>query len=258
MLTWNRANPLLNLLAVIPVFAQSPPPSPDRPWHSPDERQIVNDGKRLRQSPFPIESDKTYSLAELIDLAEAHNPETRVAWENARAQAAALGIARSELYPALTAVALSGVDRVEVALGSQFYRQTLPAFQATLELNYTILDFGARRSRIAQESARVLAANFAFNDVHRKIIYQVQQAYYRLLNASGQEAAARASLANAQAVQQAAEERLQQGLATLPDVLEARSATAQTQYELQAVLGAEEVALGDLATGLGEPAAAMS
>src|SRR5258708_21650371 len=164
MLTWNRANPLLNLLAVIPVFAQSPPPSPDRPWHSPDERQIVNDGKRLRQSPFPIESDKTYSLAELIDLAEAHNPETRVAWENARAQAAALGIARSELYPTLSAVALSGVDRSEVALGSQFYRQTVPVFEASLNLNYTIFDFGARRGRIGGGGPRGPPAHFPFKE----------------------------------------------------------------------------------------------
>src|ERR1700692_1974963 len=251
MLTGNRTIPLLNLMAVIPVFAQSPPASPDRPWHSVDEWQIVNEGNHVRQSAFRIESDKNYSLAELIDLAEAHNPETRVAWENARAQAASLGIARSELYPTLTAVALSGVDRAEVPLGSQFYRQTVSAFQASLELNYTIFDFGARRSRIAAESARVLAANFSFNDVHRKLIYEVQQAYYRLLNASGQEAAARASLANAQAVRQAAEERLHDGLATLPDVLEARSATAQAQYDLQAVLGAEQIARGGLATVLG-------
>jgi outer membrane protein len=252
-----RMIPLPILMAVIPVFAQSLPPSPDRPWHSPDERQIVNDGKRFRQSAFPIGSDKTYSLAELIDLAEAHNPETRVAWERARAQAAALGIARSELYPTLSAVALSGVDRAEVPLGSQFYRQTVPVVEVSLDLSYTIFDFGARRGRIAAESARVLAANFAFNDIHRKLIYQVQQAYYRLLNASGQEAAARASLANAQAVQQAAEERLHNGLATLPDVLEARSATAQAQYDLQAVLGAEEIARGDLATALGASATAM-
>src|SRR6202795_3164033 len=251
MLTWNRTIPLLNLMAVIPVFAQSPPASPDRPWHFVDERQVINEGNHVRQSAFRIESDKNYSLAELIDLAETHNPETRVAWENARAQAASLGIARSELYPTLTAVALSGVDRAEVPLGSQFYRQTVSAFEASLELNYTIFDFGARRGRIAAESARVLAANFAFNDVHRKLIFQVQQAYFRLLNASGQEAAARASLANAQAVQQAAEERLHDGLATLPDVLEARSATAQAQYDLQAVLGAEEIARGDLATALG-------
>lgn len=249
--------PLLILIGAIPGFAQSPPPSPDRPWHSPDERLIVSDGKRFRQSTFRIESDKTYSLAELIDLAETHNPETRVAWESARAQAASLGIARSELYPTLTAVALSSLDRAEAPLGSRFYRQTVSVFEATLELNYTIFDFGARRGRIAAESARLLAATFAFNDVHRKLIFLAQQAFFRLLNASGQEDAARASLANAQAVQQAAEERLHDGLATLPDVLEARSATAQAQYDLQTVLGVEEISRGDLATALGASATSM-
>ena len=149
------------------------------------------------------------------------------------------------------------VDREEIPLGSRFYRHTDTAEQVSLELNYTIFDFGARRGRIAEQSARVLAANFAFNDVHRRLIFQVQQAYYRLLNASAQDTAARASLANAEAVQQAAEERLSNGLATLPDVLEARSATAQSQYDVQAVLGAEENARGDLATALGAPAATM-
>ena len=142
-------------------------------------------------------------------------------------------------------------------MARRFYRHTDPAVQVSLDLNYTIFDFGARRGRIAAESARVLAANFGFNDVHRRLIFQVQQAYYRLLNASAQDTAARASLANAEAVQQAAEERLRNGLATLPDVLEARSATAQSQYDLQAVLGAEESARGDLATALGAPAATM-
>jgi outer membrane protein TolC len=85
----------------------------------------------------------------------------------------------------------------------------------------------------------------------------VAQTYYRLLNASGQEDAARASLTNAQTAQQAAEDRLKQGLATLPDVLEARSATAQAQYDLQAALGAEEIARGDLATALGTRATVL-
>lgn len=44
------------------------------------------------------------------------------------------------------------------------------------------------------------------------------------------------------------------GLATLPDVLEARSATAQADYNLQAVLGQEQIAHGDLATALGTSA----
>jgi len=241
------------LTAITPIFAQSPPPSPDRPWHS-SEQQIIEDARQFNSTGFRVESDRVYSLAELIDLAEAHNPETRVAWENARAQAASVGIARSELFPTLAAVALAGVDRTEAAVGSQFYRQTLPVFQLSLDLNYTIFDFGARRGRINEESARLLASNFGFNDVHRQLIYDVSQTYYRLLNAAGQEEAAGASLVNAQAVQQAAEERLRNGLATLPDVLEARSATAQAQYDLQVVLGAEEIARGDLATGLGTSA----
>ena len=256
-MTWEiPVRTLLILTAFLPVCAQRPPSTPDRPWHSAEERQVANDGRRFHQAPFRIESDRVYSLPELIDLAESHNPETRVGWENARAQAAALGLARSELYPTLSAVALATVERIETPFGSQFYRQTVPVFQASLDLNYTIFDFGARRGRISAESARLLSANFLFNDVHRRVIYQVQQAYYRVLNASGQEVAARASLANAQAVQEAAEERLRHGLATLPDVLEARSATAQALYELQAILGAEEIARGDLATALGTSATA--
>jgi outer membrane protein TolC len=44
---------------------------------------------------------------------------------------------------------------------------------------------------------------------------------------------------------------LKNGLATLPDVLEAQSATAQAEYDLQAALGNEDVAHGYLATALG-------
>ena len=195
-------------------------------------------------------------MTELIDLAESHNPETRVAWQSARAQMAALGVARSELYPTLSAIAFSQTDRTEVYFGTQFFRQLVQTFEGTLELSYVVLDFGARAGRIDAAKAELLAANVAFNDIHRRLIYEVEQTYYRLLNAMGQEQAARANLANAQTVQQAAEDRLNNGLATLPDVLEARSATAQAEYDVQTVLGAEEIARGDLTTALGTSAAA--
>jgi len=249
------AIPLLIVLFVIPAPSQSPPAASDRPWHSFEEQQIAKERKDLRQPALVIDPNKLYSLPELIDLAESYNPETRVAWERARAQAGALGIAQSALFPTLSAIALASVDREEIPFGTRFYRETIPGSEVSLELNYTIFDFGARRGRIDAEKARLLAANFGFNDVHRIVIFQVQQAYYRLLNASGQEIAARTSLANAETVQRAAEERLRNGLGTLPDVLEARSATAQAQYDLQAILGTEEIARGDLATALGASAA---
>src|SRR6201997_1465309 len=233
------------------AFAQGAPVSPDHPWHGVGEQRIEADAKNFRESRFNTDPAKTYSLGELIDVAETHNPETHFAWERARAQAAALGVARSELFPTLAAAALSETNREETYLGTRFFRQTFQDFQVALDLNYTVFDFGARAGRIADARAEVLAANFVFNDTHRRLIYQVEQAYYQLLNASGQEDAARASLSNAQAVQQSAEERLKNGLATLPDVLEARSATAQAEYGLQSVLGARQIAAGNLATALG-------
>jgi len=233
------------------ALAQRAPLSPDHPWHGLGEARIEAAARNSTEPELGLDREKTYSLAELIDLAESHNPETRVAWEHARAQAAAWGIARSELYPTLAAAALAGIDREQAYLTDRFFRQTIGDFQVALDLNYTIFDFGARAGRITAAKAESLAANFAFNDTHRNVIYRVEQAYYQLLNAARHEEAARANLSNAQAVQQAAEERLKNGLATLPDVLEARSATAQAEYELQAVLGAEEIAHWNLANALG-------
>jgi outer membrane protein len=257
---WKQCSPRLHIGGVISFLillltritpAQTAPVSPNHSWHAPEERRIQAEAKTFSESKFELDPGKTYTLPELIDLAESHNPETRVAWERARAQAAAWGVARSELYPTVAAAALAGVDRDQAYQVDRFFRQTIGDFQLVLNLNYTIFDFGARAGRISAAKAEALAANFAFNDTHREVIYQVEQAYYELLSASGQEEAARVNLSNAQAVQQAAEERLNNGLATLPDVLEARSATAQAEYELQAVLGAEEIARGNLANALG-------
>jgi len=49
----------------------------------------------------------------------------------------------------------------------------------TLDLNYTVFDFGARSGRIDAAHARLLSEDFAFNDTHRSVIDQVEQAYER-------------------------------------------------------------------------------
>jgi len=242
---------LLIWLCSNPVRSQSAPPSPSRQWLGPGEQQIKRDAELFRDSKLSIELAKTYSLAELIDFAQANNPATRLVWERARAQAAALGVARSELYPTLAAVALSFTERDDILAGSTFVRQTVESLRVAFDLSYTVFDFGARAGRIDAAKAELFAANFAFNDTHQNIIFRVEKAYYELLNTSGQVIAARTSLTNAQTAQQAAEDRLKQGLGTLPDVLEARSATAQAELDLQSVIGAKDVAAGDLATALG-------
>src|SRR5271170_3349815 len=240
---------LIALQAPLISHGQQAPAAAERPWDGTPSKQFSVPPPPLPTFvPDPL---KNYTLAELVDIAEKNNPETRVAWENAKARAADLGISKASLYPTLAAVALADTNRSQLFFSPDYFRQTSGTFSPVLVVDYVIFDFGRRLQEVAISRSNLLAANFLFNDTHRKIIFQVMAAYYRVLNSKGQEDAQEANLKNAQTVQDAAEARLQEGLTTLPDVLEARSATAQADYDLQAAVGATEIAHGDLATALG-------
>ena len=241
------------VLSISQATAQSAPASPDKVWHSKMEQDLARELAARPEGKYDIDPHKSYTLAELIDLAEHHNPKTRVAWEEAKVRAASLGIARSALYPTIAAIALGATLRQATLIGEFFHRQTLGVFAPTLHVEYLVLDVGGRSGAIDVAKANLLAANLAFNDVHREIIFQVESAYYRLLNAKGQRKAAEVSLQNAQTVEEDAQSRLKNGLATKPDLLEATAARSQSDFDLQAAVGAEDIARGDLATVLGLP-----
>src|ERR1700760_4797773 len=61
--------------------------------------------------PTRLIPNHVYTLPELIDLAELHNPDTRVAWQNAKAKLAEVGMAESALYPSVAAVAIASTWR---------------------------------------------------------------------------------------------------------------------------------------------------
>ena len=235
------------------LLAQSAPASPDKVWHSQAEQGLDRELAACPESKFDIDPARPYTLPELIDLAQQHNPETRVTWQEAKARAASLGIARSAFYPTIAAVALAATERDAALIGEFFHRQTIGAFEPTLHVEYLVFDFGGRLGAVDVAKANLLIANLEFNNTHRQIIYRVSSAYYRLLNAKGQREAAEISLKNAQTVEEDAQSRLDNGLATKPDVLEATAARAQADYDLQSTIGAEDIARGDLATVMGLP-----
>ncbi|MFT4113785.1 TolC family protein [Silvibacterium sp.] len=237
-----------------PAWAQSAPPSADKPWSAPVERSLQRELVAHPETPYAIDADKAYTLAELIDLAQQHNPETRASWEAAKVKAASLGIARSALFPTLAAVVLAESERIAELPGPNWGRATEGLFIPVLHVDYLVFDFGERGGKIDEAKANLLAANLSFNDTHRKLIFAVSSAYYRLLNAHGQREAAEISLKNAQAVEDDAKSRLDHGLATKPDVLEATASRAQAEYDLEAAIGAEAIAAGDLASAMGLPA----
>jgi outer membrane protein len=197
-----------------------------------------------------IDSEHVYSLGELIDIAESNSPTTQAAWNQAKVAAASVGIAKSELYPTIIA-RVSGTTYLNPELfGPTFVLQDWAIFDTNLHLAYTLVDFGARRTEITAAQARLVAANLSFNNEHLVLIRQVSQAYFSLLRARGLREAAEVSLNDARTTETAAQERRKNGLATVPEVLEAKAATAKAAYDLQSAIGAERVEIGNLARAI--------
>ena len=238
------------------AWAQSVPAIPDRAWSAPASQaggSATGAGTTQEVSGHQtlIDASHRYTLAELIDLAESHNPDTRVAWQQAKARAADLGVARSALLPLMAVEAAGGTTRERILFNSSYVRQTQELFQPVLQASYTIFDFGAREAMIEEARQRLVAANFQFNSVHLSILYETSRRYYAVLNAAGQREAAEVNLKNALAVKASVDARLSNGLATLPDALEAAASAQQADFELQATVGQVEIARGSLLHILG-------
>jgi len=224
---------------------------PEKPWQPPSgfastQREAAEQDRRTH-----IEPEHPYTLSELVDLAERHNPATRAAWEDAHAAAARLGIARSDLLPALNAIALANTTRMGILFNDVFVQQTLGIFQPMLQLSYLIFDFGGRSARINEARQQLLATNLTFNRTFLDVLFETMRRYYELLNAMGQRDAAQVNFDNAETVRKAVEARLSVGLATLPDALEARSAVAQAVFTLQTAIGDVDIERGELLSLLG-------
>src|ERR1700757_3952808 len=101
----------------IALARDDPPPSAVRPWAPPalpryeGELRDYEPTEAERRYLPAIDPRKTYNLAELIDIAQRSNPETRVAWERARMAAAAVGLTASAYYPYIVGAAAGGYDR---------------------------------------------------------------------------------------------------------------------------------------------------
>jgi outer membrane protein len=241
------------MICVQGLLAQRISSAADQPWHSREEGDLQKQAVADQQPGWAIDHDKTYTLSELIDLAELHNPETRSAWERARIRAEELGIARSQYFPTIVASVSAVSLRQPALIGEYLHRQTIASFSPTLHVEYLIFDVGGRSGALDVAKANLLIQDLEFNDTHRRLIYQVASAYFRLLSAKGQREAAVISLQNAEMVEADAQSRLGSGLATRPDVLEATAARAQADYDLQATVGGEAIAKGALATAMGLP-----
>jgi outer membrane protein len=235
-------------LLSVGAWGQRAPNTPNVPWLA-DHQSLERHTTTVAPHEASIDGGHVYSLGELIDIAESNSPATQAAWNRAKVTAASVGIAKSELYPTIIAAA-SGRAYLNPLLYQTFVVQDLGVFDTKVHLAYTLVDFGARRTEISAAQARLVAANLTFNNEHLDLIRQVSQAYFSLLGARGLREAAEVSLKDARTTETAAQERRNNGLATVPEVLEAKAATAKAAYDLQSAIGAERVEIGNLARAI--------
>src|SRR5256885_4214981 len=255
------------------------PPSSDKAWLPPKlsdyENQLAE--QRFHEaetgSRVSINPRKTYNLAELIDIAERNNPETRVAWERARQAAAAVGLSESAYYPYLAASAAAGYDRafipfptlavnqkklltnpslaaVSITGGGSLITQA-QVYRAELNAKWLLLDFGERSAVVASAKEQLMMANVGFNATHQKIVFQVTDRFYQLGTARQKVLVARSSLEAAQTVEQAVQARVDNGLATKPELLQAQQQSAQSAFEVEAATGLESDARVALVESIG-------
>jgi TolC family type I secretion outer membrane protein len=215
-------------------------------------------------SKTEIDPQKPYRLEELIDNAETNNPRTQIAWERAKQAADRLGIARSDYYPRLAALALFGDQRFiepfpEPLAPRGYVMVETPVVEAGMGLEYNVFDFGKRGAKIEASKALRLAAVAAFQRTNQDIAFRVVTAYYSLVTAQERMEASRQNVKTAQTTLAAAEAQLANGRATLLDVLNARAAAAQAAYDLESSVGAVGVARVALREVIGvEPSDAIT
>ena len=229
-----------------------------------DERSAVQPGRR-------------YGLPELVELATASSPETRILWQRARAAALAVGVAHSSYWPTLSAVAFAGYQHSSFPVSSLPAGITLAApeflpgisvsggqgngtsgrfgvdtfeFLPFVALRWEALDFSRGPAVKAAEQTSV-AANLLFVGEHQKLLLQVSKAFFGLGAARAQVRVAEEALERSRTIARSAEARFGRGLATTVEVAEGRREVAQAEYGRTEARSAETAAQSALLTAMG-------
>lgn len=225
-------------------------PAPNRFWLPRGPLPEVSTPGLARAVPAGFEGP--LSLAQVTDLALRLNPRTGQVWAQARAEAAAYGVERADEMPQLTGLYnFSRSQTTSATSGALVPAQNRHG--PSVSLSYVLFDFGTRANESEAARYRVLAANLTQNRTLQEIVFQVEQAYYRLMGFDALVKANRDALKNFETSLDATGRRRESGLATVSDVYRAETAVSQARLVLQRSEGEHRKSLGLLNVSVGLP-----
>ena len=229
------------------------PPAPNRTWTPPADRVRADDSLSGAVVPPDLEARiHALTLTDVINIGLENNPTTRASWANARAAAALYGANRSTWLPTIDgAVTASRTQSVRPGTAGVFTQNSLaPA----LNLNWLLWDFGGRTGTVGAAKETMIAADFTHNATLQNTVLLIQTAYFQYIATRALLAAQREAEAEADTNLAVAEEQHRVGIATIADVLQAKTAASQAELQREIVEGNLQTTRGALATSLGFPA----
>jgi outer membrane protein len=227
-------------------------PAPAQPWTPPAKAAMppAPVGKPAAAVPEEyLKPGATLSLVQLVDIGLHGNPSTREAWSYARAAAANVGAKRSLYFPVFEVDGTLQRQKTS-AVGGQFsYLQT--TYGPSVAASWLLFDFGGREAEVQEATRALYAADWTHNAAIQDVVLQIAQAYYSYLNAKALVVARQANLDEAKRSLDSAEERHRAGVATIADVLQAKTSVSQAELDLQDTQGQVQIIRGALATAVG-------
>jgi outer membrane protein len=199
----------------------------------------------------------TLTLGDVVDLALRNNPETQISWANARAAAAAYGGSKGLYYPTIDAEI--GVTRLRSSptfSNDSVLRPSLTQtnYGPTVSVSWLIADLGGRAGTIESARQALIAANWTHNATLQNVVLEVESAYFNYMANKGLVESERSSVKEAETSLQSTQERQRVGLATIADVLQAKTAFSQATLTLETTEGDLQTTRGALAAAMGLPA----
>ena len=232
-------------------------PAPNKEWSPPPPPRDTLPSTPTQLPPDLASRVSTLTLGDVVDLALRNNPETQISWANARAAAAAFGGSKSLYYPTIDAEI--GVNRVHSSptfTNDSVLRPSLVQtnYGPTFTVSWLIADLGGRAGTIESARQALIAANWTHNATIQNVVLQVESAYFNYMATKGLVESERLSVKEAETSLESTQERQRVGLATVADVLQAKTALSQARLTLESTEGDLQTTRGALAAAMGLPA----
>jgi len=227
-------------------------PAPSVPWTPPARKQGADTADRVTVSADLASRIRQLTMAEVVDLGLRNNPQTRVSWANARAAAEAYGSERGAYLPTIDGDVTGTRLKTVASQGRSAVTQSV--LSPSLSITYLLFDFGGRSGTVGAARNSLLAANYTHNATLQDVVLQIQTAYFQYVANQALLRAQQTTAREARTNLEAAEARRRVGVATIADVLQARTAASQAELAAETVEGDLQTARGALALALGLPA----